>query len=285
MGHGPMRGMGGRGMTKEQFDTRTRERFARLDKNSDGVIDKAEMEAAVAEHGSKGRGRHAMGRGEMGDRMLKRMGADADGKVTKDAYRAEITRRFAEADLNSDGKLDDADLPPMMRGRNALDRIGEGRGRGRSPLGWIRRLGVEAKAGVISRDDVLAAADKHFASLDRNADGTVDKADVDVLRKEMTDYRVQRMAHRMGAGPDGKVTREQFQAKAAERFARFDADGDGRMDGRGHGRRGWRHERGHGGGDHGGMMGRHHGGPMHGGDDNPPAAQPGDAPTPPATKN
>ncbi|MEZ5856325.1 MAG: hypothetical protein R3D67_16815 [Hyphomicrobiaceae bacterium] len=275
-----MRGHFGRTMTKEDFDTRTRERFAALDKNSDGVIDKAEMEAAVAARSSKRMGRRGMEQGQMGQRMLKRMGAGADGKVSKEAFRAEINRRFAEADLNSDGKLDDADLPPMMRGRNALDHIGESRGRRGGALGWVKRLGVSAKAGVITRDDVLAGADKRFSTLDKNGDGVIDQADFDAMRKDMADYRVQRMAHRLGAGPDGKVTREQFMAKAAERFARLDVDGDGRIGGRGRGGHGWGHGRG---GGHGGMMDRHHQGDMHRGNDAPAQAPAGEAA--PAPKN
>ena len=39
----------GRPLTKDEFDARTRERFARIDKNSDGIIDAAEIEAIVRE--------------------------------------------------------------------------------------------------------------------------------------------------------------------------------------------------------------------------------------------
>ena len=39
------RGWLSRSVTADEFDARTRERFARLDKNSDGVIDTAEVEA------------------------------------------------------------------------------------------------------------------------------------------------------------------------------------------------------------------------------------------------
>ena len=248
-GPGGMRGRFGRPLTKDDFDTRTRERFARLDKNGDNVIDKAEIEAAIDARMER---RHRRGGpdGAMGERMLRRMGAGADGKLTKDAFRTELTRRFAEADLNNDGRIDDADLPPMMRGRDAISDGRMGRfGAGR----WLRMLGVEAKDGAISRADVLAAGDRQFDRLDRNKDGVVDKADMDALRKETADYRVQRFLHRFGADNDERVTREQFQAKAAQRFARMDVNGDGTISrderpGRGHGSRGW-HRGGRDGGD------------------------------------
>ena len=242
-GHG-MRGRFGRALTKDEFEARNRERFARIDRNSDGVIDTAEIEASMAERRSgfmarRGKG-EATAPGEMNERMLRRLGAGSDGKLTREAFRTEITRRFAEADLNNDGRIDDADLPPMLRGRNVLA--------GNVPAGgpmlqWLRLLQVSPKDGAISRDDVLAAADRQFDRLDRNKDGVVDKVDTEAIAKEMTDYRVKRFIHSFGADKDGRISREQFQAKAAERFARMDYNSDGSISrdeqpGWGHGRRG-----------------------------------------------
>ena len=258
-----MRGRFGRALTKDEFDSRTRERFARLDKNSDNVVDAAEIEAAMGERMSRHHGRGAGADGIMGERMLRRMGAGPDGKLSKEAFRTEISRRFAEMDLNSDGRIDDNDLPPMMRGRNALAEIGRGGG---GQMRWLRMLGVQAKDGAVTREDVLAAADRQYDRLDRNKDGVVDKSDMDALRKEMADYRVKRFIHHFGADKDGRITREQFQAKAAERFARMDLNADGTVSrderpGRGFGPRGGRHRGG--GEDDGGMMMPNHGGPMH----------------------
>ncbi|MGE0699144.1 MAG: hypothetical protein AB7O57_08620 [Hyphomicrobiaceae bacterium] len=253
-GHG-MRGHFGRAMSKDDFDARVRERFARLDRNSDNIVDASEVEAALGERMSQRMGKHfGRGGGEPGERMLKRMGAGADGKVTKEQFRTEIGRRFAEADLTSDGRIDDVDLPPMMRGRNVLAESGPGRG---GPmLRWLRMLGVQPKDGAILREDVLAAADRQFDRMDRNKDGTLDKTDTDAMRKEMVDYRVKRFIHHYGGDKDGRVTREQFQAKATERFARMDVDNDGAIsrDERPGGGWGHGHRRGH------GQMGPHHGG-------------------------
>ena len=257
---GPMFGgwgdgaMGGKGrwsrqpMTEVEFDANTRARFARLDSNSDGVIHASEIEAALAQRAA----RHG-NRGERtGERLLRRFDADRDGKVTKDEFMKDVGARFAELDLNNDGRITEEDLPPAMRGRGILTGNADTprRGIGRRVFTLLREADAN-KDGVITRDEALAAAERRFAGLDRNKDGALDKADGDVLRKETADYRVQRFMHRYGADRDGKVTKDQFFAKAKERFARLDRDGDGTLSRgergrhkghRGHGRGGPEHE-------------------------------------------
>ncbi len=248
-----MRGRFGRALTKDEVEAQSRERFARIDRNSDGVIDTAEIEAALSARMGGHKGRRGDGPdGQMGQHLLRMFDGNRDGKVTKDEARTEVMRRFAEMDLNRDGRVDDADLPPMMRGRNALPGGAEGGmgpmggrhggGPGMAGLGHLRQADAN-KDGIITREEAEAFADREHARFDRNQDGTVDQADVDALRKEMVDYRVKRFAHGFGAGPDGRITREQFQAKAAERFARMDYNNDGSISrderpGWGHGRRG-----------------------------------------------
>jgi Ca2+-binding EF-hand superfamily protein len=242
---GPMFGgwgdgaMGGKGrwsrqpMTEAEFDANTRSRFARLDSNSDGVIDASEIEAALAQRAS----RHG-DRGERrGERLLRRFDADRDGKVTKDEFMKDVAARFAELDLNNDGRITEEDLPPAMRGRGVLTGNADTprRGIGRRVLTLLREADAN-RDGVITRDEAVAGAERRFAALDRNKDGTLDKADGDELRKETADYRVQRFMHRYGADSDRKVTKEQFFAKAKERFARLDRDGDGTVS---RGERGW----------------------------------------------
>jgi len=239
-GDGPMGGKGRwhRAMTEEEFDAQTRARFARLDRNSDGVIEASEIEAALAQRGS----RHEKKREARGERLLRRFDADRDGKVTRDEFMQSVGQHFAEFDLNSDGRITDEDLPPAMRGRGVLTGDAEvpRRGFARRILTLLRGADAD-KDGVVTREEVTAAAERRFAVLDRNKDAILDNADGDVLRKETADYRVQRFVHRFGADADGKVTKDQFFAKAKERFARLDRDGDGTIS---RGERGWHKERG-----------------------------------------
>ena len=230
-GEGGMRGwLHPRSMTADQYDTRTRERFARLDRNSDGVLDATEIEAAVKDH--FGRGHKGSGQRDGHDHssgFLREFG-DKDGKVTKDAFIAEAKRRFAELDLNNDGKITDDDLPPMLRGKGVLNKS-DGR-KGRERMGGMLQELRRADAGpdgAISLDAFVAAQTKRFDSLDRNKDGIVDKADFDLMHKEMTDYQVKRFLHHYGA-TDGKVTRDQYFKVAKEQFARLDKKGEGRIE-------------------------------------------------------
>jgi Ca2+-binding EF-hand superfamily protein len=225
-GWGSWRGV--RSMTADQFDARTRERFARLDKNSDGVIDSAEAEAAIEQRRDRGR--------RLGERMRQRFAhrfdGDRDGKVTRQEFVDRVGRMFDRMDLNGDGRITDDDLPPMMRGRDMLK--GEGGSVRRGPMGGrlIGRL-IEADAnkdGIITREEALAEAGKRFDRLDRNKDGALDQADRDAMQKETTSYRVQRFMHNYGAVKEGKVTREQFFKSAKERFAQRDVNSDGRID-------------------------------------------------------
>lgn len=253
MGPGLGLGMGGhwRGtLTREQFDAKVRERFASLDANSDGVIDVAEIEAALAKAGPRfGHGRRAAHRG--GEN---RGEARSGRSITKSEFLDQIRRRFAQADLDGDGKITDADLPPVMRGRGILTgEHGFGQGvrgpRGGHGLAFLRGADAD-KDGAISLDEALKAAEARFDRMDRTKDGVLDRADRDALRKETTEYQVKRILHRYGATAEGKITREQAFKVAGEMFDRMDRNKDGSISrgdrpgwhgrGDGHERRMWR---------------------------------------------
>lgn len=137
MGHGFGDGYGpGRGMMMERMFSRLDQdndgavsvdealrmpgtRFADVDTNKDGFVEKAEVEAAIRKRFE-----------ERAERMIKRFDVDGDGKVSKEEAEKPFRKRFAVFDKNDDGKVtkDEArDAMPMMGGR------GEGWGRGH---GW-----------------------------------------------------------------------------------------------------------------------------------------------------
>lgn len=248
---GPGLGMGlmglGRGdITRAAFDEKVRERFARFDANSDGVIDTAEIEAALAKSGEHHRGFRA----RRADRSDVGKGETRRGRsVTKSAYLDEVRRRFAMLDLDSDGRITDADLPPRLRDRGVLSRLADGqtgmmRGhrQGRM-MGFLRGATVD-KDGGITLDEAVRVAGERFDRMDRNKDGTLDRADREARIKEATDYRVKRILHRFGAVSEGKITREQAFKVAGDMFARLDRNNDGTIS-RDERPRGWRGHRGH----------------------------------------
>ncbi len=230
-GRGPERHGWGRGrdLTKSDFDERTRERFARLDANSDGVVDAAEMAAMIARR-MEGRRRGADDR--FMNRLMRRFDVDRDGKVTKSEVEARVAEMFARLDIDGDKQITDSDLPPMLRDRDFLSGGGDGDYRGRRGgrgMGMFRRL-QEADANkdnVVTVAEMQTAAAKRFARFDHNRDGVLDEADRDAFRKDVVDYRVRRMLHRFGASAEGKMTFAQFKAHRDERFARMDFDGNG----------------------------------------------------------
>jgi Ca2+-binding EF-hand superfamily protein len=239
-GFGPWRGP----LTREAFDEKVRERFARFDANSDGVIDVAEIEAALAKAGGRHRGAHQ-------HRASREAGADAGGRsVTKSEFLDNVRRRFALADLDGDGKITDADLPPTMRGRGMLTSEQGFGPRGGRMFSFLRGADAD-KDGAITLDEALKAASDRFDRLDRTKDGKLDRADREAFVKEMTDYRVKRILHRFGATAEGKITRDQAFKVAGEMFDRLDRNKDGTISrderprwgrhGGGHERRMWRH--------------------------------------------
>ncbi len=219
-------------ITKDDFDARTRSRFARMDANGDGTVDVAEAKALI-ERRMERRSKRWQRRGrKFAERMIRRFDGDKDGKVTRAELDARIKEKFQRADLDGDGVITDADLPPMMRDRGILSgkgHVGHRRGRrGARMMRFLRDADTNAD-GQISFEEAMAASGKRFARFDRNKDGAVDKSDLDLLRNEIVDYRVKRLMHRFGASGDGKLTKEQFAKFRNDRFARMDYNSDGEL--------------------------------------------------------
>ena len=120
------------------------------------------------------------------------------------------------------------------------------------PHGGMRGMGGMMAAdtnhdGVITKDEAIAASDRRFDEIDANHDGKI-------TSDEMMAYRDRMMARRGGgdnASPppppggakhmpgmgrradpngDGVITRDEYRARAIERFDRMDANHDGKID-------------------------------------------------------
>ncbi len=247
---------GWREVTRDEYDARTRSRFAKWDANGDGVVDSSEVEAYIAWR-LEGRWSRGDRGGERGfERMLRRFDRDGDRQVTSAEVDTWLGERFERIDLNGDGRITDEDLPPMMRGREILSGKAEAHFMGRGHRGHGRRhhrrrgggmhgmmmrslLGADTNGdNAITPEEFRAKAMKRFQRFDRDGDGTINLDDLDALRKEIVDYRVRRFIHRFGGGQNGKLTLEQFKEHRDKRFQRRDRNGDGVIT-RDEGRGGW----------------------------------------------
>lgn len=93
-----------RGSRSQRIVERRQLLFSFYDRNGDGLIEKAEYEAGRAEEleFAKRKRLHALDR-------------NGDGKVTLEEYTADARFRFLRLDLDRDGRITAADLPPVER--------------------------------------------------------------------------------------------------------------------------------------------------------------------------
>ena len=179
-------------ISRTEFTAQAEARFARMDKNGDGFITADEM---------NGRG----GRGPGGGLMS--ADTDQDGKISRAEFMAQSSERFAKLDANGDGQISGDEMKAMMERMREGGRMGGRHGmggeaagammpppppgpmgghRGHHGAGRLARLDTN-QDGKISRDEMRADADKHFAKLDTNGDGFIDQAEMDAARARMKD--------------------------------------------------------------------------------------------------
>ena len=234
--HGKKRGWWGQSsITKDDFDAGIRARFARLDIDGDGVIDNDEARKAIEARMKKRSSRHGRLRPQrqrFAERTMRRLDVNKDGTVTAQEREIRVADMFARLDLDNDGRISDADLPPMLRGRGVLSSgsfyARRHRLRGLRGLRFLRGADTDGDQ-MISLEEAQAAIAKRVAALDPNKDGVINGTDLQILRDATIAYRVKRFMHRFGGSQTGQVTRDQFKAFHDERFTRLDYDNNGEL--------------------------------------------------------
>jgi hypothetical protein len=101
--------------------------------------------------------------------------------------------------------------------------------------------------GFVSKEEFAAGRDKMFAKFDANSDGAIDQAEVDKAREAWKQRRAEKaqaegttqaekpkkehkgFLARLDTDSDGKVTTQEFAAAGDQMFAKFDANGDGKL--------------------------------------------------------
>lgn len=112
--------------------------------------------------------------------MFDKMDANRDGKIDQADREANLTQMFDSADSDHNGTLSRAEFAAIRPG--GPDAGGPaGKGKGMRPGGehgmGMRMMGMADANhdGVVTRDEVLAAAAQHFTMRDANRDGNLTK--------------------------------------------------------------------------------------------------------------
>ena len=204
-------------ITLDEFLARRDPTFARFDKNNDGVVDRAEFEAFAKESADY-----------WVKRFIKRFDADHDGRICKEEFAK--ARQGALRHARSRRRRPHRRwtiCAPAARARAAVARSRQGRPGQQGRQGG--RQGCKRARGRFSLKRLLGRTDRQFDRLDKNGDGFIDAKDLEPLAAERVAFASKRFFRRFDADGDGKVTKEEFNRFAKERFANLDVDGDGRI--------------------------------------------------------
>ena len=199
----------------------TREKFDKMDRNSDGVLNPADQ----------GRGRpQPRQRGGFGQR-LREADKDGNGDVTPEEMQAAFPtltkEHFDRFDTNDDGVISDADTKARRKGPS----------RGGSAI--FQRLGQADKDGDgrVTFDEIKTIApdmtEERFKQMDRDGDGALTRADRPPDRPSR-DRVLPPVFAKLGQSDkdgDGKVTLEELTVAmpgmTQQRFQQLDRNNDG----------------------------------------------------------
>lgn len=148
--------------------------------------------------------------GPGGNRFLRHFDNDGDGRVSKQEF-TDLETRFDRMDKNSDGYIDNDELPrPRFK-------------KGKRCGAFVDRVDSDSD-GKISQEEFPGPKDR-FAELDKDGDGYVTEEEAAQGFKNRG-HRGRGMAPRCDTDGDGKISQEEFPGPP-EAFSDLDEDGDG----------------------------------------------------------
>ena len=152
--------------------------MGKADANGDGSLSKAEVTAMANTHFTK-------------------MDVNADGQINAADREAKHKAKFGEIDTDKNGSISEAEFTAAHaarmaerggRGEGKMGRHHEGRGHhGGRHGGGMKMLKMADANGdkTITKAEMTAAADAHFAKADTNKDGEISSAEHDAMRSAM----------------------------------------------------------------------------------------------------
>lgn len=155
--------------------------FERRDGNKDGAIDTAD----ARQHKGKW---HGKGGEDRAERMLKRLDANSDGKVSQGEMLQRATETFQRLDTDKNGEV--------------------------------------TKAEVDAKRDAFREARKAFHAV-KASEGEARQAAQQALREARIDRMGSRMFERADADKNGTLTKVEMETAAADMFKKRDRNGDG----------------------------------------------------------
>ena len=227
----------------------TQERFDAMDQDKDGVLTRADREAAAAhrkteadrQDGEAGQQEGKPGHRNAGaDRpngarpqpgaMLERLrtaDADKDGKVTREEFDAQFKQApsnlYARLDRNGDGVLTPADAP-----------AGPGNHPGEGLAERLKKADTDGDGKVTRKEARVAmphAPEELIGRLDRNGDGVLSAEDLQGKSGPKGRPEALHALRKADTNGDGVISRKEFKTALPQvpeaRFDALDANGDG----------------------------------------------------------
>lgn len=155
--------------------------MGKADTNGDGLLSKAEVTAMANTHFTK-MDVNADGQINAADREAKQkakfgeMDTDKNGNISEAEFTAAHAARMAERGERGEGKM----------GRHHQGRGHHGAGKGRHGGGMKMLKMADANGDkTITKAEMTAAVDAHFAKADTNKDGQISNAEHDAMRSAM----------------------------------------------------------------------------------------------------
>lgn len=217
----------------DEFLAAATNRFESIDTQNKGSINAADIASSPA----------AVKRDQkMAQHFVAHMDTAGNGYVSKDEFLVAASARFARMDVTGTGQV-------TLSQFEAAATSGHGHWHGHAAAQTTNATAQSGKRaqfaqnmaqhefdkldanhdGVVTKDEYLAAAGARFGALDTAHTGKLTAQEIAASPQTVhrDEFAAQRELRRMGAGADGSVTQDQYQAAAKARFAKLDTNGDG----------------------------------------------------------